>query len=236
MSRQVLFLGTTADDDTGTDLRAGGDIINDNCLDLYQRARRHPGYRSGTYYAPVGLNTGTVTVTANNRLYAAPFRLELPTPIASLFMLTISHVAGNAKFALYDTDYGANTGEAGAAGDCLPNNLIDSCAATASSANNTIIGPTALAGGNRTLDPGVYWFASMYDAAIGIHGFNAGDRNVGAMIGGNNAPRALGAASSGISGVYADSTGIYTAGFPSTFPTPTINFTGGTPYGGWVTP
>lgn len=236
MSRTALNYGSSAGDASADFLYDAFGDVDANIIEIFKRLRRHPGYRSGGYYGPVGLNTGTVTVTANNRLYAAPFELKLPTPMASLFMLTIAHVAGNAKFALYDTDYGTGSGEPGAAGDCLPNNLIDTCAATPSTATNTIIGPTALAGGNRTLDPGIYWFASMFDAAIGMHGFNAGDRGVGSLIGANNANRALGAASSGISGVYADSTGIYTSGFPSTFPTPTFNYSGGTPYGGWVTP
>lgn len=228
MSRQVLFLGTTADDDTGTNLRDGGDIINDNFDEVYKKARRHPGYRSGAWYGPPAVNTGTVTVTANNRLYATPFELKAKTVISQLFMLTIVHTAGNAKFALYTND------DAELGGDGQPDALIDSCAASASTSINTVIGPTALAGGNRTLDPGIYWFASMFDAAIGMHGYNIGDKYIASLIGGNNATRALGAASSGVSGVYYDSTGIYTSGFPSTFPAPTYNYGGGTPYGGWV--
>jgi hypothetical protein len=225
MTRIPLNYGSSAGDASADFLF---DIFGDveaNTVELYKAVRRHPGWRPGTYYGPPGLATGTVTVTASNRIYAAPFEIKTAVTIASLFGLTISHLAGNAKFALYTNDYA----------DGLPDARIDSVAAAASTANNTIIGPTALSGGNLTLDPGIYWFASMYDAAIGMHGYNAGDKYVGSLIGGNNAPRALGAASSGISGVYADSTGIYTSGFPSTFPAPTINFTGGTPYGGWVT-
>lgn len=35
MPQQLIFLGTTANDRTGTDWRAGGDIINDNFTELY---------------------------------------------------------------------------------------------------------------------------------------------------------------------------------------------------------
>lgn len=35
MAKQTIFLGTTAGDFTGTTLRAGGDMINDNFTELY---------------------------------------------------------------------------------------------------------------------------------------------------------------------------------------------------------
>jgi hypothetical protein len=35
MAKQTIFLGTTAGDNTGTTLRAGGDMINDNFDELY---------------------------------------------------------------------------------------------------------------------------------------------------------------------------------------------------------
>jgi len=35
MAQQVIFIGTIADDGTGTNLRLGGDMINDNFTELY---------------------------------------------------------------------------------------------------------------------------------------------------------------------------------------------------------
>lgn len=35
MAKQTLFLGTTANDFTGTTLRAGGEMINENFTELY---------------------------------------------------------------------------------------------------------------------------------------------------------------------------------------------------------
>jgi len=35
MAQQVIFIGTIADDGTGTNLRLGGDMINDNFAELY---------------------------------------------------------------------------------------------------------------------------------------------------------------------------------------------------------
>ena len=35
MAKQVINIGTTDDDDTGTTLKAGGDMINDNFTELY---------------------------------------------------------------------------------------------------------------------------------------------------------------------------------------------------------
>lgn len=40
MARQAIALGTTAKDGTGTDIRAGGDIINDNFIEVYNQANR----------------------------------------------------------------------------------------------------------------------------------------------------------------------------------------------------
>jgi len=39
MAKQTIFLGTIPNDNTGTDLRSGGDIINDNFTELYTTYR-----------------------------------------------------------------------------------------------------------------------------------------------------------------------------------------------------
>ena len=46
MAQQIIFIGTIADDGTGTNLRVGGDMINDNFTEVY---------------AAVALNTAKVT-------------------------------------------------------------------------------------------------------------------------------------------------------------------------------
>jgi len=39
MAKQTIFLGTIPNDNTGTDLRSGGNIINDNFTELYTTYR-----------------------------------------------------------------------------------------------------------------------------------------------------------------------------------------------------
>jgi hypothetical protein len=59
MAKQIINLGTTQDDGTGTTLRDGGDIINDNFTELYFKLGDGTTLSSDTFT----LNTGSQTLT-----------------------------------------------------------------------------------------------------------------------------------------------------------------------------
>lgn len=62
MARQEINIGTTANDGTGTPLRVGGDMINDNFIELYDFHNQESGFesRSDTTTQP------TQTATTDN--------------------------------------------------------------------------------------------------------------------------------------------------------------------------
>jgi hypothetical protein len=68
MAKQVIALGTNPDDRTGTGLRTGGDMINDNFTELYA---------TNALYYGLGLKFKTVTINAG-------FGGDLDTPAALL--------------------------------------------------------------------------------------------------------------------------------------------------------
>ena len=59
MAKQIIQLGSTQDDGTGSTLRAGGDIINDNFSEIYTKLGDGTTLSSDTFT----LNTGSQTLT-----------------------------------------------------------------------------------------------------------------------------------------------------------------------------
>ena len=59
MAKQIIQLGSTQDDGTGSTLRAGGDIINDNFTEIYTKLGDGTTLSSDTFT----LNTGSQTLT-----------------------------------------------------------------------------------------------------------------------------------------------------------------------------
>jgi hypothetical protein len=73
MAQQTIDLGTVAGDGTGTTLRAGGDIINDNFTELYGGG--FSNYVSATATYTITATDYTVNCTTNS------FTVTLPTAV-----------------------------------------------------------------------------------------------------------------------------------------------------------
>jgi len=63
MAQQILFLGTVADDNTGTNLRLGGDMINDNFTELYAAEALNTAKVTNATHTGEVTGSGALTIT-----------------------------------------------------------------------------------------------------------------------------------------------------------------------------
>ena len=100
MALQLIYLGATPNDTTGTDLRTGGDLINDNFIELYART------------ANLEVTSSTVTSTIAETTYV---RIATGSTGTGLYYVSIGHnVTGGDK----DIVIGAGSyGEVGGSGE-----------------------------------------------------------------------------------------------------------------------
>lgn len=152
MTKQVIGVGTVANDGTGDPLRTAFQKVNSNFLDLY--GGLHANYIATKWYVPFGManlyGAGT-NPGANSARFIPGFIFDTVT-IGSLFTRIVTTVAGNAQYAIYANDPTTNR----------PTSTP--LTATASVSTSTTDGTKALTA-NIQLTPGMYWFGTNIDNA-----------------------------------------------------------------------
>lgn len=206
MAQQTIDLGTTDNDGTGTTIKAGGDMINDNFTELYALiGGGFPSpYVSGNKYGTIRSSGATITLTANT-LYAAPFFCRRSTTFSAI-SVRVGTGAASTKITL-----GIYSNVDGKPSALLhQSNNEPSTASSSSDAAGTFAA-------NPTLAPGLYWLALVCDGTPGLSGTGTGDIMLGVHNGNTSVSVATGTTSqtAGYTGSFT-----YNATLPSSFPTP----------------
>lgn len=175
----------------------------------------HAGYRSGIYYPPLPFVSRTsATAVAADTHYAHPVIITRQVTIQSLFIRVGTGVSGNWKGAVYSTN-----------GSFQPGTRLAVGGAGSTTSNNTT--PESAISGNVTLDPGLYWFSALFDAAPTPVTFSAVDAGaVSFFVGGTNGVDVVSTANQviGYTG-----TATYAGGAPDPFGTATQRTSTGLP-------
>lgn len=159
MARQIIGLGSVANDGTGDDLRTGGDKANDNFAELYAALGPYP---SGRWLLPDGpqtLGTGAALGANSMRGFCGIIR-QAVTITGLLLRVTTAAASGNARIHLYAADpvTGAPTG--------APLHSTASLSTTGTG----IVSETGL---SIALTAGRHWFFTLCDASAATAVFQA---------------------------------------------------------------
>ena len=179
-----------ATDDAGQGYGAGSSWLNTvtgirwTCIDASGGAAAwvpmgsidHPGYISGQGY-PVAYSSLATSIVEANKAYAVRWNVKQRITIASLGVRIATAAAGSVKMAIYANDAG------------MPGAMI---AETVEGSTGSVATVSLGFGSTITLSPGLYWIATLFDAAPQVIAIANGDRMMAEQCGGGSLAAAYG--------------------------------------------
>lgn len=155
MAKQTINIGSVADDGTGDTIRAGGDKINDNFDELYDRFPV-PANDAEVWLTGLGMQgaNGSRNMVAGEVHYVPALILSSFTIDELLFRVSTTASGQNLQHAIYASN-----------SDNLPTGapLVTAGAVSIASGGNKSIALSA----DLALTPGVYWIAAAVDGGSG---------------------------------------------------------------------